>query len=83
MPALDSMPVFLRICCAGLCALTAPVLLGQIPATLTIQGIQATVITLPAGVAFHSAAASDYLIAGGRDGYRATFAWEERESLRD
>lgn len=34
-------------------------------------------VTLPVGDAFHSTAASHFLVAEGRDGYRAVFAWAE------
>jgi hypothetical protein len=34
-------------------------------------------VDLPTGEKFHSTAASYYLVAEGRDGYRAVFAWAE------
>lgn len=34
-------------------------------------------VDLPIGEKFHSTGASYYLVAEGRDGYRATFAWAE------
>lgn len=109
------MPGFLRVCCTGLFALTAPVLLGQAPPALTVQGIHGTAaklpaadfarlpqhtiqtsdhgkpatfggvrladllskVSVPAGEAYHSTAASYSLVAEGRDGYRAAFAWAE------
>jgi hypothetical protein len=39
-----------------------------------------TMVDLPAGEKFHSTAASYYLLAGAKDGYRAVFAWAELDS---
>ena len=48
---------------------------------VTFQGVLLTdllaKVATPAGEKFHSTAASYYLLAEGRDGYRAVFAWTE------
>ena len=48
---------------------------------VTFQGVLLTDIldhvAIPTGEKFHSTAASYYLVAEGRDGYRALFAWTE------
>lgn len=50
---------------------------------VTFQGVLLTdvlaQVSTPTGEKFHSTAASYYLVAEGRDGYRAVFAWTELE----
>ena len=55
---------------------------------VTFQGVLLTdvlaKVATPAGEKFHATAASYYLVAEGRDGYRAVFAWAELDpSLSD
>lgn len=45
-----------------------------------MSGLLFMAVDLPAGEKFHSTAASYYLTAEGRDGYRAVFAWAELDS---
>jgi hypothetical protein len=51
---------------------------------VTFQGVLLTdvlaKVATPTGEKFHSTAASYYLVAEGRDGYRAVFAWAELDS---
>jgi hypothetical protein len=51
---------------------------------VTFEGVLLTdmlaKVATPAGEAFHHTAAAHYLVAEGRDGYRAVFAWAELDS---